>query len=214
MTQSSQPGRTRLSAADRRQAILDAALTVFGREGYRDGTLQQVAVAAGLSQQGLLHYFPTKSELLLATLDHWQGMAEDEFREYAGSDVRAVGRAFLDRNSQRPGLMRLRVVISAEATNPTHPAHERMRTSFDAKRALWVNLLNDGIRRGIYRSSLDASAVAAALVSLLDGLQLQYLLAPDMDLFAPFDVFCDEVLTTGSVSSMTGQATTERDADG
>jgi len=56
-------------------AILDAALTVFARHGYRGATLDQIAQAAGLSKPNLLYYFPSKEAihraLLEGLLDTW-----------------------------------------------------------------------------------------------------------------------------------------------
>ena len=56
-------------------AILEAALDVFSREGFRGATLDQIATAAGLSKPNLLYYFPSKEaihlELLSALMDTW-----------------------------------------------------------------------------------------------------------------------------------------------
>ena len=56
-------------SAERRRAILTAAHAVFAAHGYRGGSLQDVANHAGMSQTSLLHYFPSKSDLLLAVLN-------------------------------------------------------------------------------------------------------------------------------------------------
>lgn len=57
------------------QAILDAALEVFSRNGYRGSTLDQIAKEAGLSKPNLLYYFPSKEAihvtLLSGMLDTW-----------------------------------------------------------------------------------------------------------------------------------------------
>ncbi|WP_430644766.1 TetR/AcrR family transcriptional regulator [Agromyces sp. GXS1127] len=186
--------RTRLSAEARRTQILEAALEVFGRDGFRDGSLQDVADEAGLSQQGLLHYFPSKTELLLATLDRWQERAVDEVDSLESSDIRDLGRAILRRNLRHPGVMRLRVVISAEATSPAHPAHERMSRRYRETHAFFADHVASGVARGVYPNHLDADAVADAIVGILDGLQLQHLLRPEMDLIAAFDAACQGLI--------------------
>lgn len=48
---------------ERRTALLQAALEVFARYGYRKASMDEVARAAGLSRQGLYLHFPSK-ELL------------------------------------------------------------------------------------------------------------------------------------------------------
>ncbi|MFV2003256.1 MAG: TetR family transcriptional regulator C-terminal domain-containing protein [Paracoccaceae bacterium] len=56
-------------------AILEAALAVFSRHGFRGATLDQIAQAANLSKPNLLYYFASKeaihSELLSAQMDVW-----------------------------------------------------------------------------------------------------------------------------------------------
>lgn len=66
--------RTRIQRRNTR-AILDAALDVFSREGFRGATLDMIAQAAGLSKPNLLYYFPSKEaihlELLSELMDTW-----------------------------------------------------------------------------------------------------------------------------------------------
>ena len=52
-----------------KETILEAALPLFARQGYRGASLASIASAAGLTQPGLLHHFPSKEELLLGLLD-------------------------------------------------------------------------------------------------------------------------------------------------
>lgn len=51
-----------------RYRILDAALDVFSAHGYRGATLDQIAVAAGLSKPNILYYFAGKEEIHLTLL--------------------------------------------------------------------------------------------------------------------------------------------------
>lgn len=50
----------------RRPQIIDAALSVIAERGFQNVTLDDVAKAAGLSKGGLVHYYPTKYELMKA----------------------------------------------------------------------------------------------------------------------------------------------------
>lgn len=66
--------RTRIQKRNR-ELILEAALEVFSRNGYRGATLDQIASEAGLSKPNLLYYYPSKEaihrELLHGLLDTW-----------------------------------------------------------------------------------------------------------------------------------------------
>lgn len=48
---------------EKQDVILEAALDVFSREGFRGATIDQIAEAAGMSKPNLLYYFPRKEEI-------------------------------------------------------------------------------------------------------------------------------------------------------
>ena len=52
-----------------RRMILDAALEVFSRHGYRGTTLDQIAAEAGLSKPNILYYFEGKEEIHVTLLN-------------------------------------------------------------------------------------------------------------------------------------------------
>jgi TetR/AcrR family transcriptional regulator len=66
--------RTRIQEKNRAR-ILDAALSVFSRFGYRGARVDQIAEDAGMSKSNLLYYFGSKSEIYKAVLadllDRW-----------------------------------------------------------------------------------------------------------------------------------------------
>lgn len=68
-------GRRAVSAARTRKAILDAAESLFVREGYSRTTLQEVAREAGVSVQSV-HQAGTKASLMTAILE--RGFSGDE----------------------------------------------------------------------------------------------------------------------------------------
>lgn len=52
----------------RRDTILDDAITVFGRLGFRKASMNEVASAAGISKPGLYLYYAGKEELFRAAM--------------------------------------------------------------------------------------------------------------------------------------------------
>ena len=65
----SAPSKLRLPAAERRQAILEAALRVFSQGSYAGATTAQIAREAGVSEPVLYRHFASKKELYFACLD-------------------------------------------------------------------------------------------------------------------------------------------------
>jgi AcrR family transcriptional regulator len=63
----------RLSAGERRQALLETAIDVFAGGSYRGCTTAEIARAAGVSEPILYRHFGSKRELYQAALDHlWE----------------------------------------------------------------------------------------------------------------------------------------------
>jgi AcrR family transcriptional regulator len=60
---------TRLPAAERRSAIVDAALAVFSAGSYAGATTAEIARVAGVSEPILYRHFASKRELYFACLD-------------------------------------------------------------------------------------------------------------------------------------------------
>jgi AcrR family transcriptional regulator len=58
-----------MPAADRREAILDAALGVFATAGFHEASLEAVAARAGISKALIYEHFVSKQELHRALLD-------------------------------------------------------------------------------------------------------------------------------------------------
>jgi AcrR family transcriptional regulator len=54
----------------RQRAVLDAAVAVFARYGFRKASMDEVARAAGVSRQGLYLQFANKEELFRKALEH------------------------------------------------------------------------------------------------------------------------------------------------
>jgi AcrR family transcriptional regulator len=60
---------TRQTAAERREAVLEAAAYEFSRKGLHGASTDAIAKAAGISQPYLFRLFGTKKELYLATTE-------------------------------------------------------------------------------------------------------------------------------------------------
>jgi AcrR family transcriptional regulator len=56
-------------AQNRQRRILDAALQVFSRRGYRDASVDDIAGVSGTSKGGVYFHFPNKEAIFLALLN-------------------------------------------------------------------------------------------------------------------------------------------------
>jgi AcrR family transcriptional regulator len=104
------PTATRMSAEERREAILEAARDEFASTGFHGTSTETIAGRAGISQPYLFRLFGTKKELFLAsvrrcfreTLETFQRAAEGKRGEEA---LQAMGEAYMALLSDRSRLM-------------------------------------------------------------------------------------------------------------
>ncbi|GIF07823.1 TetR/AcrR family transcriptional regulator [Actinoplanes siamensis] len=84
--------RSRLTASERQEQIVQAALTAFAQGGYAGTSTDQVARLSGVSQPYVIRIFGSKQELFLATL------------RFASKRIEATWRAAAEREPTLAGL--------------------------------------------------------------------------------------------------------------
>lgn len=166
----------------RRQEILDAAFDVFAASGYRGGSLRDIADKVGMSLAGLLHHFTTKSELLSGVLALRDEIAVRDFGSMEGPGeerVRNYLQLIIGNESVR-GLAELYCILSAEATAADHPAHDYFIQRYEFVSGLMYDAFADLAAHGQLRPGVDPKEAAIDLLALSDGIQLQWLLRPEV----------------------------------
>ena len=170
-----------------RARILAAALQVFSADGFDAGSINDVAIAAGMSRHNLLYYFPTKREVLLAVLDardenldarlRWMESATDlSLAEFTESLTDVLGDIYADRQ-----LMQLYHRLGAEAADPQHPAYPWISARYRRLREATRRVLEASAARGELAPDLDPVGLSAALLGAVEGLESQWLVDPSLD---------------------------------
>ncbi|GAA4672892.1 TetR/AcrR family transcriptional regulator [Frondihabitans cladoniiphilus] len=162
----------------KREAILDAALPVFGSAGFHGASLREIARQCGVSHQSLMHYFPTKDELLLAVLRRRDERLRRHFDDDGGMRVAELVDLAED-NVGMPGVIQLFNTASAEATSPEHPAHDYYADLYEKIVASTSRYLAVAASHGLLAPGYTAETAARVVLAVQDGLQLQWLYAPD-----------------------------------
>jgi AcrR family transcriptional regulator len=167
-------------SAERRAAIVEAAFEVFTAHGYQGGSLQRVADRVGMSQTSLLHYFPSKSDLLLEVLRRRDQISSSEL-EHDDDGAQLVGDVERQAryNEGVPGLIGLYTVLSGEAVTEGNPGRAYVTQRLADLRRDYAADFRALAAAGRLREGVDPDRAAAGLVGLWDGVQLQWLLAPD-----------------------------------
>lgn len=162
--------------AQTRQRALDAAVEIFSGTGYHGATLTDVADRLGMTLTGLQHHFADKESLLAAVLEERDRRARAETPVRPGLDAIDQLLSIVDRNERNPRLTELHTVLSAEATDPSHPAHGYFVERYDRERAAGARFFQSQVEQGLLPSGADTGSLATLLIAVADGLQLQWLL--------------------------------------
>lgn len=178
--------RRRLRPEQRRAEILNAALELFAERGYRNASLAAVAEKVGLSQQGVLHYFPSKDALLIEVL---KLRDQIDVNVYHGEPVSldAIAR-LVEHNVTQPGIVQSFTVLSADSVTEDHPAKPYFTDRYRTVRAQMAQALRQEFGDEPPEGPSHEQA-AALIVAIMDGLQLQWLLDPTVDMPATFRAF-------------------------
>jgi len=80
-------------ARNRRRRILDAALAVFSRRGYRDASVDEIAAEAETSKGGVYFHFPGKQVIFRALLDLSARRLLDRVEEAIARETEPVAKA-------------------------------------------------------------------------------------------------------------------------
>jgi AcrR family transcriptional regulator len=130
-------GRVRMSAEERREQVLEAALGEFAAKGLAGTSTEDVARLAGISQPYLFRLFPTKKALFLALVERCFRRVENAFTAAASDAVgedalMAMGDAYEKLLEDRT-LLLLQMQAYAACDDPA--IRERTRAGF---KELWT----------------------------------------------------------------------------
>jgi AcrR family transcriptional regulator len=174
----------------RRAEIIASATEVFGEHGYVGGTLAQIAQQVGVTPQAVVKLFGSKEGLLTEVLESSDAQnAKLHFADLEGLDHLDASGALVRHNMQHRGMLELMLTLGAEATSPTHPAHEYMVRRYADYATSIAARLRHARDAGQIRTFTDAQLLheARGYAALMDGLQLQWLLDPDFDLVGAWE---------------------------
>ena len=159
---------------DRKQRILEAAQRLLTRNGWRNTTLSQIAKEAGVSAAGLLHHFESKEQLLHAVVDA-RDADDDAHADRSGDLLEEIARAG-ERAERAPELVGTYSVLLVENLMPDAPLHDRLLSRQQAAIQIVTSLIRRGQESGRYRNDFDAATKAVQIVSLVNGLEISWLL--------------------------------------
>jgi AcrR family transcriptional regulator len=163
---------TRLPAAERRAAVVEAACRIFAKGSYRGSTTAQIARELGVTEPVLYRHFASKRELYLACLDDvWERVRELWERALAREPdpsnwIKAIGKAYLEaRASARIVLVDLWIQALTEAADDPE-IRRALREQVREVHEFVADTIRRAQEQGGILASRDADAEAWIFISL------------------------------------------------
>jgi AcrR family transcriptional regulator len=181
-----------------RRHLMDAAATVFARQGFHQASLDDVAAIAGFTKGAVYSNFAGKDDLFLAVFEdryqreqdemHEVLTAEEQPYEFGGagqSEVFGRVRGVIDRTwDDQWTALYLEFVLYAQRKPE---AKVKLAESIRRQREMTVAMLDEAYKSIDYVPDLPVEVLATIAIALFDGLALGRLADPP--------TFDDEMLT-------------------
>ncbi len=157
-----------------------AQIAARGLEGLR---IREVAREAGINHATLLHYCPTKEDLIEAVVDHLLMLLVSRATPAPAPGAGTIAQLRHEladiavRLEQQPGLFR--VLTELQSRSARDPAVAAALARLDAAwHSYLATMVRTGISRGEVRAGLDPDRAARLLMVLFRGLGLEALRSP------------------------------------
>ena len=179
--------RTKEEAAQTRQDLLEAALTIFSQQGYAAVRLEDVAEAAGVTRGAIYHHFGSKADLFQALVEDASALGSNVVQNAiaeGGTFVEITRRVLVRTMHLLEDNRRFREVMaltlfktggSPELDAFTQQRHEQARTQVEQI----AGFFRSGIEQGALRSDLAPNTAARAFLAYQNGLALLWLSNPE-----------------------------------
>lgn len=158
-------------------------------------TLALVAEEVGLTEPGVLHYFPSKVHLLQDVLEYHEQKDIEKYSEVIDTAQKNPAELFkllenlVAENEKIPGLIQLFTVLVSESIRSDHPTHGYFVERYRRGREMYVAQFFKSLQTKI-RPDVDLNELAVLIMAVMDGLQIQWLLdRKKVDMAKTFKLF-------------------------
>jgi AcrR family transcriptional regulator len=168
--------------------IMMAAMGVFAKKGLKSTKMADIAEAAGIGKGTIYEYFRSRDMIFVEACNLFMVDLMAKMKDLAESELappdklKAMTELMLAIPEQfSPEMTAIMVDFWSEGIRSTIPDQQGLidiRSLYDEGRRYYQQVLEEGIHQGIFRE-MNTFLVASALLGMLDGMQLQWVLSPE-----------------------------------
>jgi TetR/AcrR family fatty acid metabolism transcriptional regulator len=166
--------------ADKRDALLRAAIKVFARNGFHQSQVADVARVAGVAAGTVYLYFRSKDDLLVSIFERtmrdalaegWAALADIA---HPAERLRRIARLHLERLGRDRDLA---VVVQVELRHSIKFMEQLSSTHLQDYLNIIRRTITEGQEAGHFRPDVDANTAAKALFGALDEMATNWMLS-------------------------------------
>ena len=183
------PIRTVLEKGVRRQQILDAAVRVFARSGYKNSGISEIIAEAGVARGTFYLYFESKLDVFNAILDlYLQGLkalvSRETTRDYSPLKIRsAIRESLMDSLRYYKDNRDLAAVVLREAMAIDPAFEEKCMEIVGGMHRHWSEAVQRLQKLGFVRADLDPEFLNICFTGMFIQIVLRCIIPnPDADL--------------------------------
>jgi len=165
---------------DKRDRIMNAAITAFAQNGYHQATMAAVAREAGVAAGTIYLYFKSKDDLLISIFEEKvQGFIDEFHRQLvqeksAEVKLRKLVQLHLFEMQNSPDLA---AVFQLELRQSRHFMSSYPKADLKGYFDLIGEIIEEGQQQGLFRKDLYVSAIKRAFFGAMDETVTSWLLA-------------------------------------
>lgn len=175
---------------EKKQEIAFAALEVFMEKGFENSRIIDIAKGASISKGLVYQYFDSKDQVILYVMDLLWLETEEKIRNLDEKllDEKDLLKASIDEicnffDNDLISLRKMSIIFTELFSLLLKGKIPELETVFDriidSMKGMIVNILERGIKAGIFREDIDPSDEAMLLVASLDGVGMHHALKPE-----------------------------------
>ncbi len=186
--------KTKNTIADKREAILKAAIKVFANKGYFNSKVADIAGSAKIADGTVYLYFKSKEEILHSifdrTMSEFISAGKKEIEEIEDADKKLLRIAQL--HLERLGADRnLAIVFQVQLRGSIKFMREFSAAGFAEYLEIIHQTIKSGQKQGVFRKDLNATICSKIFFGALDEMVTNWILSKKRYKLAPL---ADEVL--------------------
>ncbi len=161
------------AVVDKRRAILDAAVSVFARQGYHATRVSDIADEAGVAYGLVYHYFRSKEAVMNELFtERWSLLlaAGDQLMDGEQSPqdkLDSIAGFIIDSYRHDPDLMKVIIIEVTRAANSFGRTHlPEIREAYDQV----ARIVIEGQQKGVFRQDVDPDFVGMAYYGAIEAM--------------------------------------------